>query len=141
MQLPVKAHYATLAMLALAQKYEERELLPARVIAGEHGIPSQFLGQIMQQLRAAGLITSTRGANGGFQLSRMPNQIVVAEIVEAVCGASSTSGCGETTSELSSVVLEIWEDLDRQVLAALKRVSLGDLLLRIEDTADSMFYI
>ena len=141
MQLPIKAHYATLAMLALAQQFESRELLTARVIARDHRIPSQFLGQILQQLRAAGLITSTRGASGGFQLSRSPEQVSVADVVDAVCAPAPGKTCDDT-SELAAVVLEVWDDLSRSQRSMLEKISLDDLLSRANtDAAHSMFYI
>ncbi|MCA9133787.1 MAG: Rrf2 family transcriptional regulator [Planctomycetales bacterium] len=140
MQLPVKAHYATLAMLALADKHESREVLPARVIACEQGIPSQFLGQILQQLRAAGLIASTRGANGGFYLEQPPAAITLSEVVHAVCPPSSSLAV-EGASPLSAVVLDVWEELKEQQQQLLQRLTLADLLARLDTSANVMFYI
>lgn len=141
MQLPVKAHYATLAMLAMAEHHDSLETLPARVIAKEQQIPSQFLGQILQQLRAAGLVTSTRGANGGFRLSDSPERISIASILEAVC--SRTTYCTQYSgrSPLASVVTEVWSDLERQQHELLEQLSLSDLLGRLATASDSMFYI
>jgi Rrf2 family protein len=141
MQLPIKAHYATVAMLALAEKYTARDVLPARLIAREHGIPNQFLGQILQQLRAVGLISSTRGANGGFYLQRSPESITVAEVVDAVVAPSAGLPNSEATSALGAAVLGVWEELDVQQRAVLERVSLFDLLARVELKTEAMFYI
>ncbi len=141
MQLPVKVHYATLAMLALAGRYASRELLPARIIAREHGIPNQFLGQILQQLRAAGLITSVRGANGGFQLERPPSAISVGEIVDAVCPSNSAGAASEESSPFCGVVSEVWDELRAQQRTTLQNRTLGDLLLRLQESSGSMFYI
>lgn len=138
MQLPVKAHYATLAMLALADKFESRERLPAGEIAREHGIPNQFLGQILQQLRAAGMIGSTRGANGGFHLERSPAEISIGDIVDAVCPPASSASV-DHLSPLSAVVLDFWEELKSQQRDLLDRRSLADLLARANNA--SMFYI
>lgn len=141
MQLPIKAHYATLAMLALAQQFDTRELLPARVIARDNRIPSQFLGQILQQLRSAGLVTSTRGASGGFQLSRSPEQISVVDVVDAVCAPASDKACADT-GELAAVVLEVWDDLSRSQRSMLEKISLDELLSRAtHDASHAMFYI
>ncbi|MGN6547632.1 MAG: RrF2 family transcriptional regulator, partial [Aureliella sp.] len=91
MQLPIKAHYATVAMLALAQNFESGQPVTARAIADDHDIPSQFLVQILQQLRAAGMISSTRGSSGGFRLEREPSTISLADVIEAVCPASNAA--------------------------------------------------
>ncbi len=53
MQIPVKAHYAAVAMLALAKRFDDGELVSVKSIATEHQIPSQFLVQILQLLRSA----------------------------------------------------------------------------------------
>ncbi|MCA9157053.1 MAG: Rrf2 family transcriptional regulator [Planctomycetales bacterium] len=140
MQLPVKAHYATLAMLALAEKYESREVLPARAIALEQSIPSQFLTQILQQLRAAGLIASTRGSSGGFYLDRAPCCVTVGEVVDAVCPTASSS-TDTQASPLSQVVNEVWEELKTQQREVLDRLTISELLARSQDSSNSMFYI
>lgn len=140
MQLPIKAHYATLAMLAIAQRFEMREPLAARVIAADQKIPSQFLGQILQQLRAAGLITSTRGACGGFHLVKPPDQISIGEVVDAVCISASGASAAEEASPLSEVVQEVWDALRSQQRQFLEQLTLGELLQR-SLAPNSMFYI
>ena len=140
MQLPIKAHYATVAMLALAQQFANGQPVTARAIADEHDIPAQFLVQILQQLRAAGMITSTRGSAGGFRLERAPSTISVADIVDAVC-PSAASPAVPSTSALNRVARAIWDELgliEHQHLSALKLDQLCD---RVEATAESMFYI
>ena len=142
MQLPVKAHYATLAMLALAEQYASEQLLTAKVIAREQNIPGQFLGQILQQLRASGLIGSTRGSSGGFRLSRLPAQISIAEVVDAVCPWSQESGVvDDAETPLASAVQSIWGELNQQQRDLLERVSLDELLSRVAITPATMFYI
>ena len=140
MQLPIKAHYATLAMLVLAGRYESREVQAARQIAIEQSIPSQFLTQILQQLRSAGLVSSTRGASGGFYLERAPQQITIGDIVDAVCPISQSLPL-ENSSPLSEVVSEVWQELQSQQLALLERLTLADLLARCRDESSAMFYI
>ncbi|MCA9127976.1 MAG: Rrf2 family transcriptional regulator [Planctomycetales bacterium] len=142
MQLPIKAHYATLAMLCLAQRYASGELMPARLIAKQQRIPLQFLGQILQQLRAAGLILSTRGSNGGFQLSRDPAEINIAEIVDAVYSCGGNLAGADHANPMAKVVLDLWCEVSGAQQALLERLHLGDLLSRV-DQHDSlnMYYI
>lgn len=139
MQLPIKAHYATVAMLALAQRFDNGQLLTARAIADEHEIPAQFLVQILQQLRAAGMVTSTRGSAGGFRLERSPATISVADIVDAVC--PFTPAPLPSSSPLNVAAQEVWAELsvlEHQHLSGLK---LDQLCQRIGTAAESMFYI
>lgn len=140
MQLPVKTHYATLAMLALAEKYESREVLAARAIAVEQNIPGQFLTQILQQLRASGLINSTRGSAGGFYLDHAPNRITVGEVVDAVCPIGN-SFQDQQASPLSQIVNEVWEEVKTRQREVLDRITMADLLARCQDSSNRMFYI
>lgn len=141
MQLPIKAHYATIAMLALAARYDAGELIQARVISSSHGIPSQFLGQILQQLRTAGLIVSVRGSSGGFRLAKSPDQITLANIVEAV-GCSSSSPLPATSHEqVARVVGGVWRELSEIQLKYLEQLDLGQLVQQLSPDAAAMFFI
>jgi Rrf2 family protein len=141
MQLPVKSHYAVVAMLALAEKYHGGQLVSAKQIATDQGIPSQFLTQIMQQLRAAGLVTSVRGANGGFQLCSSPEETSVGDVVQAVCPASAReSVC--TKSSFSCTVDRIFVDLQTAQMETIAAISLAEVLQQSqENPAEVMFYI
>ena len=140
-QLPIKAHYATLAMLAMAERHQAGEQVPARVIAKEHQIPQQFLVQILQLLRASGLIDSTRGPNGGFRLARAPVAINIAEIVDAVCATTTSPTQIADESAMCRSVNEFWDEVQQRQRQLLEKVSLDDLLTRLESPANSMFYI
>src|ERR1700731_4208907 len=91
MRISAKAEYACIAMLQLAGHY--REVVPLRIkaIADAHGIPQRFLVQILLQLKTAGLVSSVRGASGGYQLSRPPENISLAQIVNAIDDRSSVA--------------------------------------------------
>jgi Rrf2 family protein len=152
MQLPIKAHYATVAMLALAQTYDSSGLLTVRTIADEHDIPPQFLVQILQQLRAAGMVSSTRGSSGGFRLERDPSTISVAEIVDAICPTSDSAipqashdsqvpAAADGGLTLGRVVQEVWIGLGQLQQQHLRQVKLSQLRDRAESVSASMFYI
>lgn len=140
MQLPIKAHYATVAMLALAQNYAQGRVLTVRAIADDHDIPAQFLVQILQQLRAAGMITSTRGSNGGFRLERAPTTITLADIIDAVCPPSCNSTV-ESTSPLAGVMRDVWSELSELQHQHLSRLTLSALCERTQESTQAMFYI
>ena len=140
MQLPIKAHYATVAMLALAQNFERGQPVTARAIADDHDIPPQFLVQILQQLRAAGMISSTRGSSGGFRLERAPSAISVADVIEAVC-PSSNAATPRSSSPLGHIVHEVWTEVSLIERQHLQELKLSELCQRAESTAESMFYI
>src|SRR5215469_3644248 len=86
MKISAKTEYACLAMLELAARYDSSEPVRIRAIADEHGIPSRFLVQILLQLKGAGLVASTRGASGGYQLIKPPDEISLAEVMAVIDG-------------------------------------------------------
>src|SRR5882757_8025707 len=86
MKLSAKTEYACLAMLQMAREYGNPEPLQIRRIADEQGIPSRFLVQILLQLKGAALVASTRGAAGGYRLSRPPGEISIAEVIDVIEG-------------------------------------------------------
>ncbi|MBX3422131.1 MAG: Rrf2 family transcriptional regulator [Pirellulaceae bacterium] len=146
MQLPIKSHYATLAMLSLAVRYQSGQLLTARTISDQQRIPSQFLGQILQQLRTAGLIVSVRGSAGGFRLAKPPDQISLAAIVDAVCFSPSfVADFGQTDggqwNAVAQVVAEVWQELDELQTRFLHSQTLAQLAQRLTPDAVAMFYI
>src|SRR5580692_881061 len=79
-----KAEYACIAMLELAVRRSEPNPVRLKAIADMHGIPKRFLVQILLQLKAAGLVASTRGASGGYHLGRDPQNITLADIIAVV---------------------------------------------------------
>lgn len=141
MQLPVKAHYAAQAMLALAARHQYSELLAAKTISNDYGIPNQFLGQILQQLRTAGLITSVRGSSGGFKLARSPSRISMADIIEAVgYSVAFDSSDGELTP-VARAIQQVWQDLSELQTGYLQKISLAELTQRLTPETAGMFYI
>src|SRR5262249_23844592 len=84
MRISAKVEDACLAMLELAANFDAEQPVRVKSIADAHGIPQRFLVQILLQLTAAGLVESQRGASGGYQLGRMPEEISLANIISAI---------------------------------------------------------
>ena len=84
MKLGTKTRYGTRAMLELALNYEdEHSVVSARDIAVCQQISRKYLEQLLATLRAAGLVRSVRGTNGGHTLARPPDQINLRQIYVA----------------------------------------------------------
>ena len=88
MKVTVRAEYACLAMMELASQRAKKKPLRVLDMAKAQGISPQFLVQVLQQLRASGLVESIRGAAGGFCLARSSSKITMADIVDAVDDAA-----------------------------------------------------
>src|SRR4051812_26319335 len=84
MRISAKAEYACVAMLELAANYADPQPLRIKSISDAQGIPQRFLVQILLQLKTAGLVTSVRGKEGGYQLAHPPERISLAAIIKAI---------------------------------------------------------
>ncbi len=93
MKLSTKGRYGVKAMFELALHYGETDPLAIKVIAENQDISESYLEQLFGTLRKAGLITSTRGAQGGYELSRSPENITIADILNVLEGPIEVSDC------------------------------------------------
>jgi len=92
MRLTHLADYAVVMMTAAARR-EASARLSAAELSGETGVPLPTAQKLMGKLAAAGLLTSVRGAGGGFTLARGITDISLADIVEAVEGPIAMTMC------------------------------------------------
>ena len=79
-------------MLELALVYE-KELISVRTISKKHNISELYLEQIFSVLRKAQLVKSIRGAKGGYSLARLPKDITIKNIMDALEGPINISDC------------------------------------------------
>ena len=94
MRLSHLADYAVVLMTAAARR-PAGERLSATELSGETGVPLPTAQKLMGQLAGHGLLSSARGASGGFALSRPAQDISLADIVEAVEGPIVMTQCGD----------------------------------------------
>ena len=98
MRLSHLADYAVVLMTAAARRPPGARL-SATELSGDTGVPLPTAQKLMGQLAASGLLTSVRGAGGGFTLARAATQISLADIVEAVEGPIAMTVCSEGRSD------------------------------------------
>jgi len=143
MKLSAKTEYACLAMLELAARHDVGEPVRIRDIADEHGIPSRFLVQILLQLKGAGLVTSTRGASGGYQLSKPPDEISLGEVMAVIEGPESDFNHSGTVARnpTSRVLTDAWRQIAEVERNALQSLTFGELVSRMKRQIENMYYI
>ena len=129
MRVSAKVDYALRAMAELAAA--PPGLTTADQLARAQHIPPKFLESILSQLRSSGLVVSQRGAEGGYQLARPPEQISVAEVIRELEGPIATVR-GVRPDELAydgaAVGLrDVWLDLRTQIRGVLERTTLADI--------------
>lgn len=142
MHISAKTEYASIAMLELATRYGSGEPVRIRKIAEAHGIPPRFLVQILLQLKGAGFVASTRGAAGGYQLIKDPQEVSLGDVMAVVEGnASELKSNVDVQTPTSRILLEEWKKVAEAEKRMLQSVSLADLVEKVRGEGDAMFYI
>ena len=97
MKLSTKGRYGVKAMVDLEIHYGESPI-SIKSISQRQGISEYYLEQLFSALRKAKLIKSIRGAQGGYVLNKLPEEITVADIMEVLEGPIEISDCVEGTT-------------------------------------------
>ena len=150
MKVSLKATYGIMAALDLAL-HNGTSPVRAKSIARRQTIPTRFLEQVLHAMKNAGIVDSLRGAQGGYLLSKLPAEVSLADIVEALDGPLSPSpkrgaaarrNRGMTKPE--SLLSSVWERVTQAELDVLSAVTLKELAERhqqIEEQRTLMYHI
>ena len=122
--------YGTVLLAHLATN--QASVCSAADVAGATGIAPPTVSKLLKSLARAGLVTSTRGANGGYRLARPPQQITAADVIDALEGPVSITECsasdGDCEHEGVCSVGGAWQRINVAIRQALKEVTLNDLV-------------
>lgn len=130
MKLSTKGRYGVKAMVDLAINYSD-EPVSIKVIAERQNISEYYLEQLFSPLRKANLIVSIRGAQGGYMLSRPPEEITVSEIFDVLEGPVEISNCLEEDScnNIDNCATRLlWARIRDSIDSVLKTTSLSDIV-------------
>jgi Rrf2 family protein len=141
MKLSAKTEYACLAVLELARAYDTSEPVRIRNIAAEHGIPSRFLVQILLQLKGAGLVQSTRGAAGGYQLIKSPDEITLGEVMAVIDGQQELPNPNTSKAASRRALRRAWRDVLVAEQQMLNELTFAELARRATGELESMYHI
>jgi Rrf2 family protein len=127
--IPAKVDYGMRALLELARAAEPTT---GEALAQAQGLPVKFLAAILNDLRRAGLVTSQRGMEGGYRLSRPPDQIYVADVMRALDGPlAEVRGLRPemaTYEGAAEHLQDVWVATRASLRLVLERVSLEDVV-------------
>ena len=131
MRLSTKGRYGARLMQQLALNYENGPML-LKDIAKKEDISEGYLEHLIPSLKSARLIISTRGAHGGYSLTKPPYEITLKEVVEALEGPLSPVECIEAPSVCQRaqfcVTRDIWKELGDRISQTLNSITLGDMV-------------
>lgn len=139
MKLSAKSDYAARAVLGLARRHHTGESVRVEDLAGEQGIPPNYLVQILIELKSQQIVKSVRGKEGGYLLARSPAEITMADVLRAVHGQvfdSPALGDAECPAELR----DMWQKLQRVLEDAAGEITFQKLLEKSLDK-EKMYYI
>jgi Rrf2 family protein len=141
MKRSAKTEYAAIAVLELSRLWQADQPVRIRSICEAHGVPSRFLVQILLQLKAAGIVTSTRGVGGGYQLARPPEEITLGDIVRIFDGPDEPPMHRVGSSRSLATLRDAWSDAADAEAAALRSITFADLVERQRVGGEAMYYI
>lgn len=134
MKLSTKGRYGVAAMYELALHYGGGPI-SLKTIAANQDISEHYLEQLISTLRNAGFVTSMRGAQGGYVLTRNPAEITVGDIITVMEGPIALVDCLLTDAEANSyckkaggcVTRGVWAKVCDSINEVLNSISLADL--------------
>jgi Rrf2 family protein len=131
LRLTKKADYGLMALKYLAEHPEEASL-SAKDIAEAYHIPPQLLAKILQRLAREGLLRSHAGMNGGYTLSRKPQNITAFEVIRIIDGPLFITSCvtesGICDLTSSCTIKEPLARVNDSISDVLKRIRISDLV-------------
>jgi len=124
-------------MAQLGRYYERGNMVHIETLSTAEVIPSNYLVQILNELRLSGIIISKRGKQGGYALAKSPEEITLSAIVEAV-DSEFLKASYENVGQSGAKVSKVWDTLRRKMLEDLSSQTLDTLM---SDDLGSMYYI
>ncbi len=135
MRLSAREQYGLRAMIELGRRYGEGPV-PLSDVAVSQGVSLGYLEQITPLLKEASLVESTRGARGGYELTRPPREISVGDVVRAleegyimplkcIPGAEGEESCSR---EGACAARDVWRRMHEGMVEVLDSTTLADLV-------------
>jgi len=133
MKLSTKGRYGVRLMIDLAAHYGEGPVL-LREIAKREEISEKYLSNLVNPLKAMGLVEATRGVHGGYVLGKAPTEITMKEIIEVLEGPLCLVDCVEKPVACNRVPFCIARDLWSEAAEGMSRIfrkyTLADMAVR-----------
>lgn len=137
MKIPAKIEYAYKAVLELALRYSKDNPVQINTICESQGVPKKFLIHLLLELKNANIANSTRGAQGGYFLTRPPSQISLADVFKAVddsiISGQKKAQVGRQAGS-NRELWKIWADINKGIEARLEEVTFDKLIAGIKNT-------
>lgn len=137
MKLSTKGRYGLRAVIDLA-RYAKEEPVSLAAVAERQNISISYLEQLIAKLKKAGIVKSTRGAQGGYTLAKAPEKISVGDILRALEGNLNPVDCveanGDNTCAASDfcVTKYVWKRISDSINETVDAIFLSELIAENE---------
>jgi Rrf2 family protein len=144
MKLSTKTRYGIRAVVELAENYG-RDPLQLKIISKDQGISIKYLEQIMAILKSAGIVTSSRGAKGGYLLAKPPNKIKLSDCFNCLEGPVVTVECVEDENYCSKtrncIARGVWAEIEKAIFSVLDSITLQDMVEKAKNNKPLLYQI
>lgn len=138
-KLSVKSDYAARAVLGLARQFHLGKSVRVDDLAKEQGIPSNYLVQILLELKSQQIVKSQRGKEGGYLLARPPAEISFGDVIRCVHGEVFDSPA-INDPQCPPELRKIWKNLQKTLDDSTNSISFQDILEESMNK-EKMYYI
>lgn len=131
MKISTKGRYALRTMIDLAMN-DTGENISIKAIAARQGISTKYLEQIISTLNKAGYVKSERGANGGYRLTKKPEEYTVGMILRLTEGSLAITACTQDEQNLCErygccTTVKVWERINKAISDVVDNITIADL--------------
>lgn len=138
MKLSLRGEYALRALVVLGLNHG-RDVLRIQTISEQQNIPKRFLEQILNDLKAAGIVESRRGMAGGYRLSKAPEEISLATVIRHIEGPLAPVSCVSENyysrcscpDEEKCGIRSVMKDVREAIVKVLEAVTVAELCNRV----------
>jgi Rrf2 family cysteine metabolism transcriptional repressor len=136
MRISAKGRYALAAVVNMAQQHDSGECITVISISERLGISKIYLEQVFSMLKRGDIVKSVKGAQGGYQLVRTPDQITVLDVLSAVETSLFEAVEGtvpEKAPEIEAAMhSSVFDAMDKAISGTLSRITLEDLVVEAD---------
>lgn len=142
LKISTKGRYGLRAIIDLIIN-SNGENVPLITIAERQGISKNYLEQVFSTLRKAGIVNSTKGAQGGYYLADKPSNITIGDVLRVLEGDLSVIKTDQDTQENpieQCIVRNVWDKVDNKVNEIIDGITLEDLVNELRNDSNTLMY-
>ena len=143
MRLSTKGEYGLFAVMDLALHSLEAPVQSAQ-IAERQNIPKQYLDQLLLYLKKAGLVESSRGRQGGYQLARSASHINLLQVVRALEGSIDSNDVfmreGPNQDPTRKILRDLWSEIFEHASEVLRTTTVEEVCERRKKLDPQIMY-